>query len=433
MMMLPPAAAVQQHMLQRSCWNVYRSRPLSRLCTSFELYPHQLSHRQRTIYTGAKQEGSEVAYSELANPTLQLLKQITDNFSPERKLGEGMCGQVYKGIHQNEEFAVKLLYSDTPRLTDEQFKNAFDNHRRMNHQNIARLVGYCNIEYEVCARKTTRALCLEYFHNGSLQKYLSGEHDGLDWPTRYKIIESTCQGLKYLHEEFEVYHLDLKPENILLDKNMAPKLTDFGLSNVFSTEIIRPYYEEKNKGYLPLEYVNGDLIADKMFDIYSLGAVIMKIVSGPRSWSQCGGEFIDQVQQNWMRRFDDQKISGSSAEAYCQQVKTCIEIASGCMVSNRFDRFNISQIIDRLNKTASLMNEPRNDKLIDPRPIEGGMGNKPPEICDAGQLAETKSMPGKQFCDADSKTEHRLSGEKRKFDEVYEQRLGNIVADGQSD
>jgi serine/threonine protein kinase len=37
-----------------------------------------------------------------------------------------------------------------------------------------------------------------------------------------------------MHEELRpsVLHLDLKPDNILLDKNMVPKLADFGLSRI---------------------------------------------------------------------------------------------------------------------------------------------------------------------------------------------------------
>ena len=57
---------------------------------------------------------------------------------------------------------------------------------------------------------------------------------GLDWHIRYKIIEGICNGLHYLHEQIgkSVLHLDLKPANVLLDDNLAPKITDFGLSRL---------------------------------------------------------------------------------------------------------------------------------------------------------------------------------------------------------
>jgi serine/threonine protein kinase len=75
----------------------------------------------------------------------------------------------------------------------------------------------------------------------SLISVFAEESDGLDWHTCYKIIRGTCDGLKYLHKEFKepIYHLDLKPDNILLDKDMVPKLADFGLSKLFSDEQTR--------------------------------------------------------------------------------------------------------------------------------------------------------------------------------------------------
>ena len=64
------------------------------------------------------------------------------------------------------------------------------------------------------------------------------ESCGLDWNTRFKIIKGVCLGLDYLHNGSKdpIYHLDLKPANILLDKNMVPKIGDFGLSRLFQTE-----------------------------------------------------------------------------------------------------------------------------------------------------------------------------------------------------
>jgi serine/threonine protein kinase len=63
----------------------------------------------------------------------------------------------------------------------------------------------------------------------------TGELCGLDWEARYKIIKGICHGLKYLHTGSEglIYHMDLKPSNILLDKDMIPKIGDFGLSRLF--------------------------------------------------------------------------------------------------------------------------------------------------------------------------------------------------------
>jgi len=60
-----------------------------------------------------------------------------------------------------------------------------------------------------------------------------GEHSELQWHSRYEIIKGICYGLKYLHGE-RIFHLDLKPSNILLDKDMVPKIADFGLSRLFS-------------------------------------------------------------------------------------------------------------------------------------------------------------------------------------------------------
>jgi serine/threonine protein kinase len=70
---------------------------------------------------------------------------------------------------------------------------------------------------------------------------IADDLDTIDWQTRFKIIKGICKGLKYIHEDLDdhIYHLDLKPGNILLDKEMVPKLADFGLSRIFGEELTR--------------------------------------------------------------------------------------------------------------------------------------------------------------------------------------------------
>ena len=73
--------------------------------------------------------------------------------------------------------------------------------------------------------------CIIFFHENADESCIHG------WATTYKIIRGTCEGLHYLHkgrgEGAYIYHLDLKPANIVLDKDMTPKIADFGLSRLF--------------------------------------------------------------------------------------------------------------------------------------------------------------------------------------------------------
>ncbi|XP_062208996.1 cysteine-rich receptor-like protein kinase 41 [Phragmites australis] len=195
---------------------------------------------------------------EQSNITYQFLKEITDGFSKERKLGEGAYGKVYRVRLRHtllEEIATKVLHFRLGQ-DDEQFRNEFDNLMWLKHDNIVRLVGYCyetqhrHMQYEgrtVFAEETYRALCFEYMHNGSLQNHLSEECAGLDWYTRYKIIKGICE--------------------------------DFGLSKLFSGEETRIAQSPIGTfGYLPLEYLLGNIVSKKL-DIYSMGVVMIKIIA----------------------------------------------------------------------------------------------------------------------------------------------------------
>jgi serine/threonine protein kinase len=201
---------------------------------------------------------------------LHYLKTITKNFSEDRIIGNGGFAIVYKGVKENGEVvAVKRLNMSKTGMDDKEFMDEVQHVMDRCHPNIVTLKGYCHETVKelasyngrpVLAEKVDRLLCFEYLPNGSLEKHLRGmmilssqiivlltriwlsllffsdKSSELDWHTRYIIILGICDGLKCLHEGRDgvpILHLDLKPSNILLDKNMTPKISDFGLSRLF--------------------------------------------------------------------------------------------------------------------------------------------------------------------------------------------------------
>ncbi|XVF79040.1 hypothetical protein PTKIN_Ptkin14bG0187700 [Pterospermum kingtungense] len=194
--------------------------------------------RERTLEQELK--GIELQTSSF---TLRQIKAATKNFDAADKIGEGGFGPVYKGVlADGTVIAVKQL-----------------------------------------SARSKQGNCPEKFQLR------------LDWSTRWKICIGIARGLAYLHEEsrLKIVHRDIKATNVLLDKNLNPKISDFGLAKLheednthISTRIAGTY------GYMAPEYALHGHLTDKA-DVYSFGIVALEIVSGKcntKHWPN--GEFV---------------------------------------------------------------------------------------------------------------------------------------------
>ncbi|KAL4627315.1 hypothetical protein ACB092_05G157700 [Castanea dentata] len=210
--------------------------------------------------------------------TYRQIKAATDNFNVANKIGEGGFGSVYKGILlDGTVIAVKQLSSKSKQGSRE-FVNEIGIMSGLQHPNLVRLYGCCIAGKQLL-------LVYEYMENNSLAHTLFGSADGqlkLDWPARQKICVGIARGLAFLHEEstLKIVHRDIKSTNVLLDRDLNPKISDFGLAKLDEDENTRIKTKiAGTMGYMAPEYVLWGILTYKA-DVYSFGVVLLEIVAG---------------------------------------------------------------------------------------------------------------------------------------------------------
>ncbi|KAK8272577.1 hypothetical protein V6Z11_D11G342600 [Gossypium hirsutum] len=188
-----------------------------------------------------------------ASFTLRQIKVATNDFHASNKIGEGGFGPVYKGTLPNGTvIAVKQL-SARSKQGNREFVTEIGMISALQHPHLVKLYG-------CCIEGNQLMLIYEYLENNSLARALFGPQESqltLDWPTRMKICIGIARGLAYLHEEsrLKIVHRDIKATNVLLDKNLNPKISDFGLAKL----------DEEDNTHI------------KKADVYSFGIVALEI------------------------------------------------------------------------------------------------------------------------------------------------------------
>ncbi|XP_050255359.1 U-box domain-containing protein 32 isoform X9 [Quercus robur] len=224
--------------------------------------------------------GEVSSFCSVQIPTLSFMEinELTHDFDPSRKIGEGRYGTVYRGILRHMHVAIKMLpsYGSQSQLD---FQKEVEVLSRVRHPNLVTLIGTC---------PESRSLVYEYLKNGSLADHLACKDNTtpLSWKIRTQIVVDICSALIFLHSNKPcIIHGNLKPSKVLLDANFVSKLGDLGIFRLIPQKE-HPAYTTKLcnnlKGismYMDPEYLETGKLTPES-DIYSFGILMLQILTG---------------------------------------------------------------------------------------------------------------------------------------------------------
>ncbi|KAK8450454.1 hypothetical protein SEVIR_6G030900v4 [Setaria viridis] len=305
----------------------------------------------------------DIGYVEPEQLNLAVLRDATDNFSEENKLGEGGFGEVFKGTLQDgEEIAVKRLSQNSSQGFQE-LKNELVLAAKLQHRNLVRLLGV--------SLQEEKLVIYEYMPNRSLDTFLSDpvKRQQLDWSKRFSIICGIARGLLYLHEEsrLKVIHRDLKPSNVLLDAKMNPKISDFGIARAFGGDQTRDITRRPvgTLGYMSPEYAYWGHVSTKS-DIFSFGVIVLEIVTGRKNNSAYNDNsdstsVLGHVWDKWRAGSMVDVVDTSLVESGYpeRELLNCIEIGLLCVQENPADRPDASAVVLMLSSPTSTSDDRR--------------------------------------------------------------------------
>ncbi|XP_048556027.1 cysteine-rich receptor-like protein kinase 10 isoform X1 [Triticum urartu] len=304
----------------------------------------------------------EESDSEFSLYDFDQIADATRNFSNDYKLGQGGFGAVYMGeLPGGLEVAIKRLSTCSVQGLME-FKTEIQLIAKLQHTNLVRLLG-------CCLQAEEKMLIYEYMHNKSLDCFIFDSAKGaiLNWERRFRIIDGIAQGLLYMHKHsrLRVIHRDLKASNILLDRDMNPKISDFGLARIFCSNVTEANTTRVvgTHGYIAPEYASEGLFSTKS-DVFSFGVLLLEIISGKRTagFYQYGKFFnlTGYAYQLWQEAKWHEMVDQVLGVDYpVTEVMKCVQVALLCVQDSADDRPSMSDVVAMLSGEGLTLPEPR--------------------------------------------------------------------------
>ncbi|KAL3534854.1 hypothetical protein ACH5RR_003315 [Cinchona calisaya] len=290
--------------------------------------------------------------------SLEELEVATNNFDTSFFMGEGSCGQMYRGqLKDGTHVAVRCLKTKR-RHSTQNFMHHIELISKLRYHHLVSSLGHCFECYLDDSSVSRIFLVFEYVPNGTLRSWISDRHSRrkLNWTQRIAAAVGVAKGIQFLHTGIVpgIFPNYLKVTDVLLDQNLVAKVSSYNLpllaenmgkdgghSSIASTELMNTRVKHQEK-----------------FDIYDFGVILLEIISGRPINSKSELMVLrDQLQasitvDNASRKsVADPAVCGACSD---ESLKTVIEICWKCLLKIPADRPSVEDILWNLQFAAQV-------------------------------------------------------------------------------
>ncbi|MEE2777899.1 MAG: serine/threonine-protein kinase, partial [Acidobacteriota bacterium] len=195
-----------------------------------------------------------------------------------RPVGRGGMGMVYLAEDPviKRQVAIKVVKAEAGLDDDEvqelqmRFEREFQSAGNLQHPNIVTV-------FDVGTEGDSPYFAMEYLPGEDLADILKSDRV-LSFKEIAECANKICGALDFAHDH-GVVHRDIKPANILIAHDGEPKITDFGVAKLTSTNLTRTGTVVGTPSYMSPEQVTGQQVSG-VSDQFSVAVILYQMLTG---------------------------------------------------------------------------------------------------------------------------------------------------------